>query len=222
MYFWQLLPRCKKAGYAPESFVLHLPSQVSQVFAIATPPAKIDHSLRPIKRFITAHDTQGRSTLTSTVPENADPWQHLPKASMFLAYTTEDSPVRLEDDTDRYGNLLYNPPGLAFGSSVCRVVDISPGDVSPMHRTQTIDYGIVIEGKVELILDNCTRVMERGDICVQRATMHAWRNLSANEWARIAFVLIPCDKPVVDGKELGQNMDLVEGSLKEIFARSRS
>ena len=138
---------------------------------------------------------------------------------MFLAYTTEGTlPVNLTDDTERYGAMLRRPPGLAFGSSVCRVVDISPGDVSPMHRTQTIDYGVVVEGKVELILDGCTRVMERGDICVQRATMHAWRNVSDTQWARIVFVLIPCTKPLgADGEELGEDMDQVEGELQEVF-----
>jgi quercetin dioxygenase-like cupin family protein len=136
---------------------------------------------------------------------------------MFLAYTTDSSPVSLEDDTARYNRLLASPPGLAHGSSVCRIVDLGPGDVSPMHRTQTLDYGIVIEGTVELILEDCSRVMERGDICVQRATMHAWKNLSETEWARIAFVLIPCEKPVVEGKEVGENMEMVEPGLKEVF-----
>jgi quercetin dioxygenase-like cupin family protein len=174
-------------------------------------------ALHPIKRFITTHDSEGRSTIMSSIPEQATPWQQLPTAAMFLAYTTEHSPVSLEDDTNRYARLLQTPPGLSYGSSVCRVVDLAPGDVSPMHRTQTIDYGFVIEGKVELILNDCTKVMERGDICVQRATMHAWRNMSSTEWARIAFVLIPCEKPVVGGKELGEDMESVDVGLKAVF-----
>jgi quercetin dioxygenase-like cupin family protein len=87
-----------------------------------------------------------------------------------------------------------------------------------MHRTQSLDYSFVIEGTVELILEGCSRVMERGNICVQRATMHAWKNLSETDWARIAFVLIPCKKPVVGGKEIGENMEMVEPGLQEIFA----
>lgn len=47
-----------------------------------------------------------------------------------------------------------------------------------MHRTTSLDYGIVLEGEVELILDSGERrAMKAGDIAVQRATMHAWRNM---------------------------------------------
>lgn len=177
-------------------------------------------TLRPIKRFVTTHDSNGRSTIAPSIPEQANLWQQLPSAAMFLAYATKNSPVSFGDDTIRYSEMLQTPPGLAYGSSVCRIVDIGPNDISPMHRTQTLDYGIVIEGRVELILDSCTRIMERGDICVQRATMHAWRNMSTTEWARIAFVLIPSEKPVIEGKELGENMEMVEGGLKEIFTKA--
>jgi quercetin dioxygenase-like cupin family protein len=181
--------------------------------------SEIQRTLRPIKRYVTTHDSKGRSTIDAIVPEQATPWQQLPAAAMFLAYTTITSPVNLQDDTHRYSQTLQTPPGLSYGSSVCRVVDIAPLDVSPMHRTLTVDYGIVVEGQVELVLENCTRVMEKGDICVQRATMHAWRNTSSTEWARMFFVLIPCEKPVINGQELGENMDLVEGGLKEIFVK---
>lgn len=182
-----------------------------------TQPVESKALLRPLKRFVTTHDSEGRSTLDDSISEEAQPWQHLPTASMFLGYTTNSFPVNLKDDTDKYADMLKRPPGLAYGSSVCRIVDLSPGDVSPMHRTQTVDYGFVLEGKVELILEDCTRVMERGDICVQRATMHAWRNLSTTEWARIAFVLIACEKPVVEGEEMGESMEHVDESLKAIF-----
>jgi mannose-6-phosphate isomerase-like protein (cupin superfamily) len=58
-----------------------------------------------------------------------------------------------------------------------------------MHRTETVDYGIVLEGELVLILDDSETVVRAGDIIVQRGTSHAWANRSG-EAARIAFVLI--------------------------------
>jgi uncharacterized cupin superfamily protein len=58
-----------------------------------------------------------------------------------------------------------------------------------MHRTETIDYGLVLEGELVLILDEGETVVRAGDVVVQRGTSHAWANRS-NANARIAFVLI--------------------------------
>lgn len=58
-----------------------------------------------------------------------------------------------------------------------------------MHRTQTVDYGIVIEGELTLVLDESETVVRAGDIVVQRGTNHAWSNRSGAN-CRVAFVLI--------------------------------
>jgi quercetin dioxygenase-like cupin family protein len=61
-----------------------------------------------------------------------------------------------------------------------------------MHRTVSLDYGIVLAGDMELILDSGeTRKMKVGDVAIQRGTMHAWRNLSDTEPARMIYVLLP-------------------------------
>lgn len=76
-----------------------------------------------------------------------------------------------------------------------------------MHRTVSLDYGIVLEGEVEAILDSGEkRTMKRGDSLVQRGTKHAWRNTSETEWARMIFVLLPSDKVVVGGKTLDEDL----------------
>jgi quercetin dioxygenase-like cupin family protein len=77
-----------------------------------------------------------------------------------------------------------------------------------MHRTESIDYGVVLEGTLELLLDSGeTRIMKRGDVCVQRATMHAWKNVTENSgWARMMFVLVASEKVVVGGQELGEDL----------------
>ena len=58
-----------------------------------------------------------------------------------------------------------------------------------MHRTETIDYGIVLEGELTLILDVGETIVRAGDIVIQRGTNHGWANRS-NRHCRIAFILI--------------------------------
>ena len=58
-----------------------------------------------------------------------------------------------------------------------------------MHRTETIDYGIVLEGELTLILDVGETVVRAGDIVIQRGTNHGWANRSGKH-CRIAFILI--------------------------------
>jgi hypothetical protein len=65
-----------------------------------------------------------------------------------------------------------------------------------MHRTQTLDYGIVIEGELTMILDVGETIVRAGDIVIQRGTNHAWANRSDRN-CRVAFVLI--DGQYVDG-----------------------
>jgi mannose-6-phosphate isomerase-like protein (cupin superfamily) len=58
-----------------------------------------------------------------------------------------------------------------------------------MHRTQTIDYGIVLEGEITLLVDEGETVVRAGDIVIQRGTNHGWANRSGRN-CRVAFVLI--------------------------------
>ncbi|HBM15912.1 MAG TPA: hypothetical protein DD381_06170 [Lentisphaeria bacterium] len=58
-----------------------------------------------------------------------------------------------------------------------------------VHITKTIDYGIVLEGEIDLILDEGTVHLKKGDVIVQRGTSHAWHNIGAKP-CTIAFILI--------------------------------
>ena len=58
-----------------------------------------------------------------------------------------------------------------------------------MHRTETIDYGIVLEGEIVLIMDEGETVVRAGDVVIQRGTNHGWANRS-DQICRIAFILI--------------------------------
>jgi uncharacterized cupin superfamily protein len=63
-----------------------------------------------------------------------------------------------------------------------------------MHRTKTLDYAIVLEGEVYLVLDDSETLMKTGDVCIQRATNHVWSN-RAEKNCKIAFILIDGDAP---------------------------
>jgi quercetin dioxygenase-like cupin family protein len=78
------------------------------------------------------------------------------------------------------------------------VIDFPPGNRPHMHRTETIDYVIVIEGEIEMDMDDSTVKLKAGDIMVQRGTNHAWANRSGKR-ARVAFVLIDAE-PLGIGK----------------------
>ena len=94
------------------------------------------------------------------------------------------------DDIDETDGRLRDAGLTLERGSVIRIVDMMPGGVSPMHRTNSIDYGIVLSGEVELELDDgATTLLGPGDVVVQRGTIHLWRNRSATDVCRIVFVL---------------------------------
>ena len=58
-----------------------------------------------------------------------------------------------------------------------------------MHRTETVDYGIILEGEIYLLMDDTEVHLKQGDVIVQRGTNHAWSNRS-DSVCRMAFVVI--------------------------------
>ncbi|TGO33090.1 hypothetical protein BHYA_0267g00070 [Botrytis hyacinthi] len=171
-----------------------------------------------ISRHITDHDRNGKAIISSSLSSDST-WTATKGANLFLGYCTSEFPVDMSSNKDisSYTNYLSAPPGLMVpGGTVLRVVDMEPGLLSPMHRTTSLDYGVVIEGEVELVLDGGEKkILKRGDICVQRATAHAWRNCSETEWARMLYVLTEA-KPVIgeDGKELKEDLGGMDGVRK--------
>jgi quercetin dioxygenase-like cupin family protein len=149
---------------------------------------------RPFRRIVTDHNDHGLSviravdTLTPSLIDSGD-------AAFQLVWATPTVPVDLNDGSDgmlRAGKTLH-------GGSVIRIVDMLPGKASPLHRSYSIDYGIVLSGELELELDDgSVTPLAAGDIVVQRATNHLWRNPSPDQICRIAFILIEA-KPVMAG-----------------------
>ncbi|KAJ5143440.1 uncharacterized protein N7515_002227 [Penicillium bovifimosum] len=180
---------------------------------MASNPGQIS-PLRGITRHITGHNDSGRAVIHSSTPGQ---WDALEEAGMaFNVVYTSQFPADLNNDADiethetlkQSGKLgLVNP-----GGTVCRIVDFAPNNQAVMHRTQSLDYGVVLEGQVEMILEDSEPViMQRGDVAVQRATMHGWRNPSETEWARCLFVLQDCQRLTVAGKEMGEDLGVAAG-----------
>jgi len=188
---------------------------------MTTTPAKVlENGLRDVSRVITTTGPDGKAIISSSIAQSSK-WQPIGKiAKFFLAYTTRTFPVSLKPssvsdptvtplDIVSYSSDLSSPPGLTVSTgTVLRYVDMAPNSLSPMHKTVSVDYGVVLEGTIELVLDSGeTKTLRRGDVCVQRATNHAWKNVTENnEWARMLFVLVAAE-PSDDLKEDLSSMD---------------
>ncbi len=152
----------------------------------------------PVRRVVTGHNAQGLAVVRSDdsfepkIIANGD-------AAMALLWTTATVPADNNDETDGRDR----DPGLTLKQgSVIRTVDMLPGKVSPMHRTNSIDYGIVLFGQVVLELDDGSATpLGPGDVVVQRGTMHRWRN-TTDKPCRIAFILVEAPPALVDGRPL--------------------
>jgi quercetin dioxygenase-like cupin family protein len=88
------------------------------------------------------------------------------------------------------------PDGTLF-----RVVEYQPGVAPRMHRTETIDYAVVISGEIDMRLDIGAVHLRAGDVLVQQATIHDWVN-NGREPCRVAFVLVPTKPAEIGGKAL--------------------
>ena len=177
-----------------------------------------DHNNLPnSRRFITTHDDQGKAIFSSQISPEVK-WGNIGKAKFFLGYATTSFPAKLDGDADitAYGDLVQNPPGIVISTgAVLRVVDMAPGHVSPMHRTVSIDFSVCLEGEVEMILDSGeSKTLRRGDLGIQRATNHQWKNRSQTEWARMLYVLTPVEPVKIGAELLGEDY----GDMKDVKA----
>lgn len=138
-----------------------------------------------IRRVVSGHDDDGNAIIVS---DTVLPGLALDAAAeSVLAWSTDVFPSDNTDETDggRRDIGLVSP-----GGSALRFVTMSPHTSSPHHRTQSLDYGIVLDGEVELELDGGSSVrLQKGDVVVQRGTIHTWRN-STDQPSTMVFVLL--------------------------------
>ncbi|OJJ35996.1 hypothetical protein ASPWEDRAFT_172780 [Aspergillus wentii DTO 134E9] len=169
-------------------------------------------NLPDIRRYITAHCREGESVFLSPsqIPEYIPSKPVGEDGEYALLYATTTTPVITDNEADvaAYDDFLHTPPGITTSQgSVLRSIDLRPGKCSPMHRTVSVDYGIVIEGKVDLILDSGeTRTLRRGDVGIQRGTAHSYRNRSETEWCRMLFMYLPMRMLNIKGKDVEEEV----------------
>jgi quercetin dioxygenase-like cupin family protein len=145
-----------------------------------------------IRRIITGHDSNDvAKVLIDSAAGNAK--YPAPGTVSTLIWSTDSSPAKMPVGTD-FEDMGARVLGTAPPKNGTRfaVIDFPPGNKPHMHRTETIDYVIVLEGEIEMDMDDSTVKMKAGEIMVQRGTNHAWANRS-NARARIAFVLMDAE-----------------------------
>ena len=172
-----------------------------------------------VRRIVTGHDSTGKAILLSDgAATNVKVRQASGGLVSTLLWVTDQTPANVSGSQDRAVREMGVAPPAA--GSVFRIVDFPPTDGAAMsheaviremglsdhakggapsrhplmHRTKSIDYVIVLQGEIDMLVDDPEVHMKAGDVMVQQGTNHAWVNRSKAN-CRIAFVLIGADEP---------------------------
>ena len=151
-----------------------------------------------VRRIVTGHDDRGKAVVASDERIAGTIAPRRPYISRVEVWSTDKMPVDNSEAAaaaQRRGHVVrHNYVGSGEGT-VVRITEFAPGAPKFMHRTETVDYAILLSGECDLELDDGKTVhMTQGDIVVQRGTMHAWVNKGTVPCV-FAFVLIDA-KPV--------------------------
>ena len=156
-----------------------------------------------IRRVVTGHDP---NHVARVFMDGAAENVKFPGAGVrsTLVWCSDSSPaeIGIGPDFEDMGMRKLGSAPPAMGTRFA-VLDFPPGNPPVMHRTESIDYVIVLSGEIEMDMDESTVKLRAGDILVQRGTNHAWAN-RGQEHARVAFVLIDAT-PLGIGKPVAGN-----------------
>ncbi|GLB36119.1 putative cupin domain protein [Lyophyllum shimeji] len=161
------------------------------------------YQLPDLRRIVTGHDEHAKGVVQSDTRLVAEEMKTVKGAKSAAIWVTTDSiptndtnnpddgATRKIDDRANFG--LVHPTGTNLRST-----DLAPGAVTPMHRTSSLDYNILVQGELILMMEDGTEkhLKNPGDTVVQKGTLHAWRNPSKN-WARWVTVLIAAEPAIV-------------------------
>lgn len=174
--------------------------------------------LRSTRRIVTGHDAQGKAVALHDAPLKAIQ-RSAGGNGMTLLWVTSEFPVDMAGASDRAQTKVGVPP--PANGTIFRIVDFAPTPtggygavahheilrnmgIDPAtqgyarhentHRTRTIDYAIVLDGEIDMLLDDTEVHVKAGDVLVQQGTNHAWVNNSGKP-CRIAFILIDGKTP---------------------------
>jgi quercetin dioxygenase-like cupin family protein len=150
-----------------------------------------------LRRVVTGHDANGKAVVTiDEVSQNLSTGR--PGRSACVVWTTESFPANNTGEADE--GLRQVGTTLKDGT-VFRVIEFSPGVAPRNHRTDSIDYAVVMSGEIDMELDDTVVHLKAGDVLVQRGTIHNWVN-RGTEPCVMAFILIDAKPVEVGGKVL--------------------
>ena len=150
-----------------------------------------------VRRVVTGHDAKGRAVVKiDEVSKNII--SSRPGQTACVVWTTESFPVNNTGDADEG---LRNVGTTLKNGTVFRVVEFAPGVAPRNHRTDSIDYAIVVSGEIDMEFDDSLVHLKAGDVLVQRGTIHNWVNRGTQPCV-MAFILIDAKPVEVDGKVL--------------------
>ena len=150
-----------------------------------------------IRRVVTGHDPSGRAVVKiDEVARNLV--SSRAGATACVVWTTEGFPV---DNTGEEDAGLRKTGTTLDNGTVFRILELAPGVTPRNHRTDSIDYAVIMSGEVDMELDDAKVHLKAGDMLVQRGTIHNWVN-RGTEPCVIAFVLIAAKPVTVGGKVL--------------------
>ena len=150
-----------------------------------------------VRRVVTGHDANRRAVVKIDEVSN-NITSSRPGATACVVWTTESFPVNNSGDADvglrAVGTTLKN-------GTVFRVIEFAPGVAPRNHRTDSIDYAVLVSGEIDMELENSVVHLKAGDVLVQRGTIHNWVNRGTTPCV-MAFILIDAKPAEVDGKVL--------------------
>jgi mannose-6-phosphate isomerase-like protein (cupin superfamily) len=150
-----------------------------------------------VRRVVTGHDDQGRAKvlIDETVKNVAS---QRPGALYSVIWSSEGFPVNNDGDADPSGKKIGTT---ISDGTVFRIVSFGPGVAPRNHRTDSIDYAVVMSGEIDMELDVGKVHLKAGDVLVQRGTIHNWVN-TGSEPCVIAFTLVSAKSVTAGGKML--------------------
>ena len=146
-----------------------------------------------IRRVVTGHDANGKAVVDiDEICRNVISGR--PGAESAVVWSTGTFPA---DNSGAEDGAARKVATTDPGGTVFRIVRYEPGVSPRVHRTDSIDYAVVISGEIDMELDNVTVHLKAGDLLVQRGTVHNWVN-RGTEPCIIAFALVAA-RPVERG-----------------------
>jgi mannose-6-phosphate isomerase-like protein (cupin superfamily) len=150
-----------------------------------------------LRRVVTGHDADGRAVVKiDEISKNVTSGR--PNQQACVVWTTESFPV---DNTGAADEGLRKVGTTLKNGTVFRVVEFGPGVAPRVHRTDSIDYAVVMSGEIDMELDDSVVHLKTGDVLVQRGTIHNWINRGTQPCV-IAFILVDAKPVEVGGKIL--------------------